>query len=467
MTLMRPILIAVFVIGAFFVMGIVAESAHAVPPFAKKYGTSCNTCHIAPPRLNGFGEAFRLNGYFWPGKDSKADDSARKIKPFEIGKAHFKPTGGNRATLDMAPLVGFWAQINAYYQTKTGDQANAAGGLNSNTTMANFFLDFMLAGTLGDSISYFTIIAGEPATQSGSMNLETLFINFNDIGVQNLINIRLGRVLRGPLSAHSADTLSYGKSHFDNGDTASFVSTGSGSEWRFSRGGSGADLWGFTSFGNSSVAYQLSLITDFNNTVENNYQKTFYGFLEYQFGGVRFGDGGGDIHSLSARLRAFFATGTANTGTTAAPINSKNTAFGGELQVDVKGLSVLLLASYTKQNQETGFGSNIYNAHLTTFYMGAEVLYELMGGSIIPVIRWEKSSPTLKDSAGNKLASQGRHFLDFTLVFQIRPNVHIKPGVILELNASDVNKWDNGGNSATLGRHKTLNQIGLWVVYGF
>src|SRR5713101_787734 len=40
--------------------------AHAIPVFARKYKTSCMTCHEMMPRLNAFGEAFRLNGFRWP-----------------------------------------------------------------------------------------------------------------------------------------------------------------------------------------------------------------------------------------------------------------------------------------------------------------------------------------------------------------------------------------------------------------
>lgn len=45
------------------------DPAFGVPSFARKYHTSCSTCHIAPPKLNGFGRAFRNNGYRMPGND--------------------------------------------------------------------------------------------------------------------------------------------------------------------------------------------------------------------------------------------------------------------------------------------------------------------------------------------------------------------------------------------------------------
>ena len=38
------------------------QSADAITAFARKYQTSCMTCHESLPRLNAVGEAFRLNG---------------------------------------------------------------------------------------------------------------------------------------------------------------------------------------------------------------------------------------------------------------------------------------------------------------------------------------------------------------------------------------------------------------------
>ena len=38
----------------------------AVPVFSRKYQTSCQTCHTIFPKLNPFGQAFRLNGYRMP-----------------------------------------------------------------------------------------------------------------------------------------------------------------------------------------------------------------------------------------------------------------------------------------------------------------------------------------------------------------------------------------------------------------
>ncbi len=46
-----------------------ADHAVAIPAFARKYQTSCQTCHSMPPKLNAFGEAYRLNSYQIPDGD--------------------------------------------------------------------------------------------------------------------------------------------------------------------------------------------------------------------------------------------------------------------------------------------------------------------------------------------------------------------------------------------------------------
>src|SRR5450756_3178771 len=56
-------LLGVAGIGAFFAG---TGRAGAVPVFSRKYQTSCQTCHAIFPKLNPFGEAFRLNGYRMP-----------------------------------------------------------------------------------------------------------------------------------------------------------------------------------------------------------------------------------------------------------------------------------------------------------------------------------------------------------------------------------------------------------------
>src|SRR6476661_10911873 len=63
-----------------------ATRADAVPAFARKYHTSCQTCHIMFPKLNAFGEAFRLRGYRMPGET----EEMVKDKPVSLGAPAYK-----------------------------------------------------------------------------------------------------------------------------------------------------------------------------------------------------------------------------------------------------------------------------------------------------------------------------------------------------------------------------------------
>ena len=42
------------------------RTSHAIPAFARQYGTSCATCHIDFPKLNDFGKAFKDAGFKFP-----------------------------------------------------------------------------------------------------------------------------------------------------------------------------------------------------------------------------------------------------------------------------------------------------------------------------------------------------------------------------------------------------------------
>ena len=48
-----------------------SQDSSAVPAFARKYQTSCYTCHSGFPNRNAFGEAFKNNGYRWPGGEEE------------------------------------------------------------------------------------------------------------------------------------------------------------------------------------------------------------------------------------------------------------------------------------------------------------------------------------------------------------------------------------------------------------
>ncbi|NPA80879.1 MAG: hypothetical protein GXO29_07530 [Thermotogae bacterium] len=68
----------------------------AIPAFARMYNVSCKMCHVAFPKLNGFGQAFADNGYVFAGKQGEiyrnlGDDRARTFKelPLAVRFTHY------------------------------------------------------------------------------------------------------------------------------------------------------------------------------------------------------------------------------------------------------------------------------------------------------------------------------------------------------------------------------------------
>jgi len=60
-----------------------AQVSWTTPQFARKYNTSCQTCHVAPPKLNQTGENFLANGYRFA-SDSGISPTAGKAFPMAV-----------------------------------------------------------------------------------------------------------------------------------------------------------------------------------------------------------------------------------------------------------------------------------------------------------------------------------------------------------------------------------------------
>ncbi|MEI6901172.1 MAG: hypothetical protein WCL00_14945, partial [Bacteroidota bacterium] len=77
---------ALTIINTLILILLTTGASQAIPAFARKYNTSCVTCHDAYPKLNPFGEAFRMNGYRYP----KDDEEKVKEEPISMGSESYK-----------------------------------------------------------------------------------------------------------------------------------------------------------------------------------------------------------------------------------------------------------------------------------------------------------------------------------------------------------------------------------------
>jgi hypothetical protein len=124
-----------------------SRDGSALPVFARKYHTACSTCHIAFPARNGFGEAFRNNGYRFP---ENTDEEMVKEEPIKLGSESYKkvfPEAIWPSDIPNMPSLGFLARINASV-LKNRDAGKFKG------SDIGEELDIFFAGTITEQISY-------------------------------------------------------------------------------------------------------------------------------------------------------------------------------------------------------------------------------------------------------------------------------------------------------------------------
>ena len=166
--------------------------AQAVPAFARKYQTSCQTCHTVFPKLNAFGQAFRLNGYRMPGET----EDMIKEKQVSLGSPAYKKLwpqaiwpGEVSSTVPLAVNIKL-ANVNLSSLNEDG----------SVTSIKNDFqfpqeLNVFGAGRLGDHVSYFSEVTfGQNPDSTVSVELEHAHVGFDSpFGRENAVHFRIGK----------------------------------------------------------------------------------------------------------------------------------------------------------------------------------------------------------------------------------------------------------------------------------
>ncbi len=169
-----------------------SAAAEGVPAFARKYQTSCQTCHTMFPKLNAFGEAFRLKGYRMPGET----EDMVKEKPVSLGAPAYKRLWP-RAVWPGEIASAVPLAVNVKMAVVNSSTLNPDGTV---TSIKNDFqfpqeANIFGAGTLGDHISYLgEVTFAENPDGSSSVELEHARLQFDSpFGREDLIHIRIGK----------------------------------------------------------------------------------------------------------------------------------------------------------------------------------------------------------------------------------------------------------------------------------
>jgi hypothetical protein len=125
----------------------------AIPAFARKYHTSCSTCHNNWPELNDFGRAFKINGFKFP----KDDEDFVKDPPLMLGadaqKENF-PRSIYPGELPLLPIAFRYSGYFSYNSPQPDAVAAAVGYVPKTTLFQPNTYTILAAGSFGPSLSF-------------------------------------------------------------------------------------------------------------------------------------------------------------------------------------------------------------------------------------------------------------------------------------------------------------------------
>lgn len=156
-----------------------ASPASAIPAFARKYATSCQTCHIAYPKLNSYGEAFRLLGYRLPGETEEQVKQPDTSLGAEAYKRVWPDAVWPGAIPAHVPLA-----LTAEFLVQSDPETDYDFIFPSEVAL-------VAAGTAGENVSYFGEIGFAQEVEDGQTESEA--------SVEH-IDFRFIRPLRGSLA---------------------------------------------------------------------------------------------------------------------------------------------------------------------------------------------------------------------------------------------------------------------------
>jgi hypothetical protein len=149
---------------------VVVPEAGAIPLFARKYNTTCFTCHTTEPLLNEFGRRFQANGFQLPGTSEKFAQADQSIFAFGI-----------LAT----PMVSHTQTHDNILDTTTGIQ----------NTFSGIEVGLFSSASLGSHFSYFAAVPVKIANGKTDISVEAAHLIYSDVlsdGTGSL-NFRLGK----------------------------------------------------------------------------------------------------------------------------------------------------------------------------------------------------------------------------------------------------------------------------------
>lgn len=200
----RPIFLAIVLL-----VGMAAQ-LDAVPRFARRYATSCATCHQAFPRLNAVGESFRVSGFKFVD-----DELYRKTQPIEMGDEAYKRLWPEALWPSDIPRHSPLSFVTRFLAEQDLDGSRPTG----TTMLLPEEIELVWAGNLGENLLFYGDViflqkdfgGGDPdswATLKAWVQVEDLF------GIENSLNVRVGSIGTQTMGLYTARDANFYGTHF-------------------------------------------------------------------------------------------------------------------------------------------------------------------------------------------------------------------------------------------------------------
>lgn len=367
-------------------------TAEAIPAFARKYETSCATCHIGFPKLNAFGEAYRLNGFQYP----EDDEGQTKDEPVSMGSQSYKRVFPNAVwpnDIPGGPPLAIRV-LNGFKYSKDGDPE---------TEFVAPSMNLLSGGTLGENTSW---LAGAHLFEEGEVgSLGRAFLQLSRIvGTEsspNLLSLRVGQFIpnitsfanhRGwALTPYAYNTYAPGADEF-GGDHAH-----GGESFGLENLQVGVEFSGIVSH---RLRWHAGFVNGTGGGQENNSAKDGYFSALYKLGGMGF-DGSNATADATGRnwversitLGGFAYVGSQNNDLAVGPVDLKRERYGVDLNVWFKNSNVF-------GGWVTGFDEAIAGTSLTRdeYDLYFAELDQVIYPWLFALARYERAEPTGAES---------------------------------------------------------------------
>lgn len=272
--------------------------AQATAQWARKYNTSCSTCHTVFPRLNYYGEKFMRNGFQDP-DDALDDGDTKGKKEYDrlfIGK--LEDYLGVRIALQ--PI-----KVKTNGLTKNGKTEPSLDIGKGN------WIQFFAAGSIAKNISFFNELE---FNDSGTVKHGWFkFGAHNVIGKRGLVNFQIGKISPVEWTSFSnrlrifPEIQGFADKVNVSGSAAAGVSQDS---INISSG-----QWGINYYGYTGPLIWLLGVGNSKNATDVNQQKNFWGSLRYDITN-------GESQFEGSSVSMFGYRGTDTTATATAEISN-------------------------------------------------------------------------------------------------------------------------------------------------